>query len=201
MSLSSRQNGSTARDWKWLFSLSGGSRYISFFLLMLPCKTLSFTFFSLLIWDISAISYTEPNMSKDSVVLPAYSTVALVDNDPDACDPWDLPELKDMGPKWSGELPCRLVCLWHTQQSSEMWNALKGVYCSFLFVVLSMQIWTQREKLSVSLPRLEGLFCWLDFFTCLFAPWISWARHFNLLVVSDNWLLFFLFCFFYWNYY
>ncbi|XP_053337792.1 solute carrier family 34 member 2b isoform X2 [Clarias gariepinus] len=43
----------------------------------------------------------ESNSPKDAVVLPAYSTVALVDLDPDSNDPWDLPELKDMGPKWS----------------------------------------------------------------------------------------------------
>ncbi|XP_071768922.1 sodium-dependent phosphate transport protein 2B [Centroberyx gerrardi] len=39
--------------------------------------------------------------TKDAAILPAYSTVDLVDGDPDAADPWDLPELKDTGPKWS----------------------------------------------------------------------------------------------------
>ncbi|KAK9518894.1 hypothetical protein VZT92_021661 [Zoarces viviparus] len=37
---------------------------------------------------------------KDVAILPAYSTVDLVNEDPDA-DPWDLPELKDTGVKWS----------------------------------------------------------------------------------------------------
>lgn len=37
--------------------------------------------------------------SKDAVVLPAYSTVALMEED--SFDPWDLPELQDLGPKWS----------------------------------------------------------------------------------------------------
>lgn len=40
--------------------------------------------------------------SKDAAILPAYSTVDLVDEDP-ADDPWDLPELRDTGVKWSGE--------------------------------------------------------------------------------------------------
>ncbi|KAK3518810.1 hypothetical protein QTP70_014881, partial [Hemibagrus guttatus] len=43
----------------------------------------------------------DTNSSKDPVVLPAYSTVALVDLDPDSINPWELPELQDMGPKWS----------------------------------------------------------------------------------------------------
>ncbi|XP_039983717.1 solute carrier family 34 member 2b [Xiphias gladius] len=34
-------------------------------------------------------------------ILPAYSTVDLVNEDPDAEDPWNLPELKDTGLKWS----------------------------------------------------------------------------------------------------
>uniref|UniRef100_A0A8C7TCX3 Sodium-dependent phosphate transport protein 2B n=1 Tax=Oncorhynchus mykiss TaxID=8022 RepID=A0A8C7TCX3_ONCMY len=38
---------------------------------------------------------------KDSVVLPAYSTMDLVDKDPDEDDPWNLPELQDTGLKWS----------------------------------------------------------------------------------------------------
>ncbi|XP_031734396.1 sodium-dependent phosphate transport protein 2B-like [Anarrhichthys ocellatus] len=38
---------------------------------------------------------------KDVAILPAYSTVDLVNEDPDAEDPWNLPELKDTGVKWS----------------------------------------------------------------------------------------------------
>ncbi|KAM6939094.1 sodium-dependent phosphate transport protein 2B-like [Lycodopsis pacificus] len=38
---------------------------------------------------------------KDVAILPAHSTVDLVNQDPDAEDPWDLPELKDTGVKWS----------------------------------------------------------------------------------------------------
>ncbi|KAG9269233.1 sodium-dependent phosphate transport protein 2B [Astyanax mexicanus] len=38
--------------------------------------------------------------SKDTLVLPAYSTVALVDLEPEV-DPWQLPELQESGPKWS----------------------------------------------------------------------------------------------------
>ncbi|XP_041694389.1 sodium-dependent phosphate transport protein 2B-like [Coregonus clupeaformis] len=38
---------------------------------------------------------------KDSVILPAYSTMDLVDKDPDEDDPWNLPELQDTGLKWS----------------------------------------------------------------------------------------------------
>ncbi|XP_068449112.1 solute carrier family 34 member 2b [Clinocottus analis] len=39
--------------------------------------------------------------AKDGAVLPAYSTVDLVSQDPDADDPWNLPELVDTGVKWS----------------------------------------------------------------------------------------------------
>ncbi|KAG9330313.1 hypothetical protein JZ751_025763, partial [Albula glossodonta] len=38
--------------------------------------------------------------AKDQAIPPAYSTVALVDEDPDF-DPWNLPELQDTGVKWS----------------------------------------------------------------------------------------------------
>uniref|UniRef100_A0A8C3A064 Sodium-dependent phosphate transport protein 2B n=1 Tax=Cyclopterus lumpus TaxID=8103 RepID=A0A8C3A064_CYCLU len=38
---------------------------------------------------------------KDAAILPAYSTVDLVKQDPDAENPWDLPELKDLGVRWS----------------------------------------------------------------------------------------------------
>ena len=41
--------------------------------------------------------------TKDVAILPAYSTVDLVNEDPDVADPWDLPDLKDTGVKWSGE--------------------------------------------------------------------------------------------------
>uniref|UniRef100_A0AAR2L697 Sodium-dependent phosphate transport protein 2B n=1 Tax=Pygocentrus nattereri TaxID=42514 RepID=A0AAR2L697_PYGNA len=45
---------------------------------------------------------TKDTLSKDAIVLPAYSTVALVDPEPDnAIDPWQLPELQDTGVKWS----------------------------------------------------------------------------------------------------
>ncbi|KAL1022558.1 hypothetical protein UPYG_G00029250 [Umbra pygmaea] len=38
---------------------------------------------------------------KDSVVLPAYSHMDLLDKDPNEDDPWNLPELQDTGLKWS----------------------------------------------------------------------------------------------------
>lgn len=38
--------------------------------------------------------------TKDMAMLPAYSTVDLVDEEPEE-DPWDLPELKDTGVKWA----------------------------------------------------------------------------------------------------
>lgn len=34
---------------------------------------------------------------------PAHSTVALIEEEPEDSDPWDLPEMKDMGVPWSGE--------------------------------------------------------------------------------------------------
>lgn len=40
---------------------------------------------------------------KDGAIFPAYSTVDLVKEEPEEADPWDLPELKDTGVKWSGE--------------------------------------------------------------------------------------------------
>ncbi|XP_062419421.1 solute carrier family 34 member 2b [Pungitius pungitius] len=39
--------------------------------------------------------------AKDAGILPSYSTVDLVNGDPDEADPWDLPELRDTGVKWS----------------------------------------------------------------------------------------------------
>uniref|UniRef100_A0A7N8Y4R4 Sodium-dependent phosphate transport protein 2B n=1 Tax=Mastacembelus armatus TaxID=205130 RepID=A0A7N8Y4R4_9TELE len=39
--------------------------------------------------------------AKDTAILPAYSTIDLVDAAPGAEDPWDLPELKDTGIMWS----------------------------------------------------------------------------------------------------
>ncbi|KAG5849742.1 hypothetical protein ANANG_G00074940 [Anguilla anguilla] len=39
--------------------------------------------------------------SKDAPILPAYSTVALVDEEPEPVDPWSLPELHDTGVKWA----------------------------------------------------------------------------------------------------
>ncbi|KAL6483615.1 hypothetical protein MHYP_G00084870 [Metynnis hypsauchen] len=45
---------------------------------------------------------TKDTLSKDAIVLPSYSTVALVDPEPDnVIDPWQLPELQDTGLKWS----------------------------------------------------------------------------------------------------
>ncbi|XP_061636369.1 solute carrier family 34 member 2b [Phyllopteryx taeniolatus] len=38
---------------------------------------------------------------QDGVMLPSYSTVNLVNDDAVEEDPWELPELKDMGVKWS----------------------------------------------------------------------------------------------------
>ncbi|XP_074490619.1 solute carrier family 34 member 2b [Sebastes fasciatus] len=45
-------------------------------------------------------SLDDDGPAKDTAILPAYSTVDLVNEEPDA-DPWDLPELKDTGVKWS----------------------------------------------------------------------------------------------------
>uniref|UniRef100_A0A3Q1JWD6 Sodium-dependent phosphate transport protein 2B n=1 Tax=Anabas testudineus TaxID=64144 RepID=A0A3Q1JWD6_ANATE len=44
---------------------------------------------------------TDSPPTLDSAILPAYSTVDLVNEDPAEEDPWDLPELKDTGVKWS----------------------------------------------------------------------------------------------------
>lgn len=37
-------------------------------------------------------------------LLPSYSTVALIEEPTQLEDPWDLPELRDTGIKWSGKL-------------------------------------------------------------------------------------------------
>lgn len=34
---------------------------------------------------------------------PAHSTVALIEEEQEDADPWDLPALKDTGVPWSGE--------------------------------------------------------------------------------------------------
>ncbi|XP_073322188.1 solute carrier family 34 member 2a [Pagrus major] len=39
--------------------------------------------------------------SKEVIASPAHSTVALIDEEPEEADPWDLPELKDTGVPWS----------------------------------------------------------------------------------------------------
>uniref|UniRef100_A0AAY4CDI2 Sodium-dependent phosphate transport protein 2B n=1 Tax=Denticeps clupeoides TaxID=299321 RepID=A0AAY4CDI2_9TELE len=49
-------------------------------------------------------------LSKDERVLPACSTVALVEEPEEPGDPWDLPELRDTGLKWS-DLDTKGKCL------------------------------------------------------------------------------------------
>ncbi|XP_035509562.1 solute carrier family 34 member 2b [Morone saxatilis] len=49
----------------------------------------------------SSPALDDNNPTKDAAILPAYSTVDLVNPEPDEEDPWDLPELKDTGVKWS----------------------------------------------------------------------------------------------------
>lgn len=46
-------------------------------------------------------SLEKSHSTKDVAMLPAYSTVDLVDEEPGENDPWDLPELTDTGVKWS----------------------------------------------------------------------------------------------------
>ncbi|TKS74872.1 Sodium-dependent phosphate transport protein 2B [Collichthys lucidus] len=48
----------------------------------------------------SSPSLDDNTSTKDVAVLPAYSTVDLVNEDPND-DPWNLPELKNTGVKWS----------------------------------------------------------------------------------------------------
>lgn len=57
----------------------------------------------------SGPSLDDKTQTKDGAVLPAYSTVDLVEEEPEA-DPWDLPELKDTGVKWS-ELDTKGKCM------------------------------------------------------------------------------------------
>lgn len=49
-------------------------------------------------------SLDEKSLSKEERLPPAYSTLVLVkENEEVSEDPWDLPELKDTGVKWSGK--------------------------------------------------------------------------------------------------
>ncbi|XP_017278870.1 solute carrier family 34 member 2b [Kryptolebias marmoratus] len=49
----------------------------------------------------STTAINDKARDKDEVIPPAYSTLDLVNVDPAEDDPWDLPELKDTGVKWS----------------------------------------------------------------------------------------------------
>ncbi|XP_028259391.1 sodium-dependent phosphate transport protein 2B-like [Parambassis ranga] len=49
----------------------------------------------------SSPTLNDTTPTKDMDILPAYSTVDLVNEEPEVDDPWDLPELKDTGIKWS----------------------------------------------------------------------------------------------------
>lgn len=49
---------------------------------------------------------------------PAHSTAALIIDEPEETDPWDLPELKDTGIPWSGEdSPFIIVQILHYQRA------------------------------------------------------------------------------------
>ncbi|XP_059197387.1 solute carrier family 34 member 2b isoform X1 [Centropristis striata] len=49
----------------------------------------------------STPSLDDNTPTKDTAILPAYSTVDLVNEEPGGDDPWDLPELKNTGVKWA----------------------------------------------------------------------------------------------------
>uniref|UniRef100_A0A4W5MHX6 Sodium-dependent phosphate transport protein 2B n=1 Tax=Hucho hucho TaxID=62062 RepID=A0A4W5MHX6_9TELE len=68
---------------------------------------------------------------KDSVVLPAYSTMDLVDKDPDEDDPWNLPELQDTGLKWSGKAAGDIF-----QDNAVLSNPVAGLVIGVLVTVL-----------------------------------------------------------------
>lgn len=48
-------------------------------------------------------SLDDKTLAKEDAMPPSYSTLDLVSEEPPEEDPWDLPELKDTGIKWSGE--------------------------------------------------------------------------------------------------
>lgn len=64
----------------------------------------------------------------------SYSTVDLVNEEQ---DPWDLPELKDTGVKWSGEAAHGSLWLCTEQKPSQDSDS---VFC------FSLQIWIQRGR-------------------------------------------------------
>ncbi|KAM4740006.1 solute carrier family 34 member 2b [Anableps anableps] len=49
----------------------------------------------------SSSTMSDKSQGKDKEIPPAYSTLDLVNEEPPEDDPWDLPELKDTGIKWS----------------------------------------------------------------------------------------------------
>ncbi|MED6281369.1 hypothetical protein CHARACLAT_020698, partial [Characodon lateralis] len=49
----------------------------------------------------SSATISDKSQGKDKNTPPAYSTLDLVNEEPPEDDPWDLPELKDTGIKWS----------------------------------------------------------------------------------------------------
>lgn len=71
--------------------------------------------------------------AKDGAVLPAYSTTDLMNEE---FDPWDLPELKDTGVKWSGEAAPHSPSTAH----NFVGDLTDPVLC------LAPQSWTQKER-------------------------------------------------------
>lgn len=80
-------------------------------------------------------------------LLPSYSTVALIDEPAEVADPWDLPELRDTGIKWSGKRQGGLP-------SVRGW--VLGLHSVVLFLAVAPRPCTQRSWLGIPPGSLGG---------------------------------------------
>lgn len=114
----------------------------------------------------------EKSLSKEEHLPPAYSTLVLVkENEEAAEDPWDLPELKDTGVKWSGKAARFCDC---SIQPGSLHNArLIQCFVSFLLTDLDtkgkiLRVLTGILKLVLLLGLLYMFICSLDVLSSAF---------------------------------
>uniref|UniRef100_A0A7N8XLA1 Sodium-dependent phosphate transport protein 2B n=1 Tax=Mastacembelus armatus TaxID=205130 RepID=A0A7N8XLA1_9TELE len=99
--------------------------------------------------------------AKDTAILPAYSTIDLVDAAPGAEDPWDLPELKDTGIMWSGEA----ARLCHCAVCIPLQNLNLIQYFVFLFL-LELDTKGKIMRVLTGVLKIVLLFGFLYLFIC-----------------------------------
>lgn len=86
------------------------------------------------------LSLGDRSKGKDKKMPPPYSTLDLENEEPPEDDPWDLPELKDTGIKWSGEAAGRP----HPIPFSKSWLWLSVLFWFFFFP--AAQSWTHEGR-------------------------------------------------------